>query len=700
LKNQRVFAPPAAFKEYTVLRLVPGALAAAVLLVSVGAAPALPVAPPAVAAVPLTIDWSLAPAQINSTCKAEIARADERITALTRMRSARTFSTVVLPLETIVADLNDDTAAQQFLTNVSTDKAVRDASLQCNSDQSAFLSEVTARPALFEALKAAQASHTALGDAQTKLTDLWLVASTRAGAGLPDDKRAEFIKLSAQLSDLQNQFGSNLGNDASTISITAAQTAGLPADFVATFTKTATGYSVPVNESTLVPFMQNANDESARQSFYTAYSNRGAPKNVALLEQAIGIRDRLAHLFGYPSWAAYVLADKMAQTPQRVDTFLANIDSAILPKARAERAELAALKGNGTFYSWDTQYYQTKLRKQKYSVDQNAIKQYFPVQHTVTAVLGIYAKLLDVTFAPIAQSNVYNPEVLAYEVHDGTNGVLLGTFDLDLYPRPGKYDHFANFPLIARRVLPDGTVRAPFSVIVGNWSRPAPGHPAVLSHGEVETFFHEFGHNMAAMLADEPYATLTSGFRSDFIEAPSQMLENWVWDPGILKTISSNVTTGAPLPDDLIAKMIAARYLDYALSTTQQILYASVDMKYHSSGATVDTTASWKESVAALTPGTFVDGTHPQAGFGHLMGGYDAGYYGYLWSKVYAQDMFSAFKAAGLEDPVVGARYRDDILAPARTYEPDAEVARFLARPMSPTAFYAELGIAPQTTMR
>jgi thimet oligopeptidase len=154
------------------------------------------------------------------------------------------------------------------------------------------------------------------------------------------------------------------------------------------------------------------------------------------------------------------------------------------------------------------------------------------------------------------------------------------------------------------------------------------------------------------------------------------------------------------MPDDVIAKLIATRYVDYALGTTQQILYASADMAYHSSGATVDTTEVWKTLVGTLTPNSFVDGTHPQAGFGHLMGGYDAGYYGYLWSKVYAQDMFSAFKSAGLQDPVVGMRYRTDILAPARTYEPDAEVAHFLGRPMSPTAFYAELGIAPQTTMR
>jgi thimet oligopeptidase len=677
-----------------------GVLSGALLIAVLAAAPGSSPAPPMQAAVPLTIDWNLSAEQIAANCKAEIARADGRLTALTRARSARTFETVVLPLETITADLNDATAAQQFLTYASTDKAVRTASQTCNTDSSAFRSEVTARPALYEALKAAKSSNTAAGDAQMKLTELWLDASSRAGAGLAEAQRTEFVKLSAELSKVQNEFNSNLRDDASTITISAAQSAGLPPDFVATLSKTAAGYTVPVKESTVTPFLENAADESARRSFYLAYTNRAAATNVALLEQAIAIRDRLAHLFGYPSWAAYVLADKMAQTPQRVESFLTNIDTAILPKAKAERAELAALKGPQPFGNWDTPFYQSELRKQRYRVDDDAIKQYFPVDHTVKAVFGVYSRLLNVSFVPIANAAVYNPEVTAYEVHDGASGVLLGTFYLDLYPRPGKYNHFANFPLIARRVMPDGTVRAPFSAIVGNWSRPAPGHPALLSHDEVETFFHEFGHNMAAMLADEPYETLTSGFRSDFVEAPSQMLENWAWDPGILKIVSSNVTTGAPLPDALIKQMIAARYLDYALSTTQQILYASVDMTIHSSGAHVDTTQVWKTADSALTPYTFVDGTHPQAGFGHLMGGYDAGYYGYLWSKVYAQDMFSAFKQGGLENPAVGQRYRATILAPARTYEPDAEVAAFLGRPMSPTAFYRELGITPQTTMR
>ena len=644
----------------------------------------------------LAIDWTLTPAPIKQSCAQAIATAD---TAIGRIVSipvrGRTFATVVAPLEAAFADLNDRTAAQQFLYNVSTSAPVRDASLACSTRIGNFASEATARPDLYLALAAAQSSKTASGDAQTKLTALWVIAARRAGAGLTDQKRRQFVALNKRLTGLQNAFTANLGSDQTTIVLPSALTAGLPDDFTAGLKKNPTGSSiVPVNESTYPTFMQNASSSAARKQMYLAYENREATKNVALLEQAIGVRDSLAHLFGYPTWAAYVLADRMAQTPMRVNDFLKQIDTAILPKARSEFATLAALNG-GTLQAWDERFVENNLRKSKYAVDTNAIRQYFPVQHTIESVLAIYAKLLSVQFTRVTQPSDWNAEVLNYTVADTATGKLIGTFYLDLYPRPGKYDHFANFPLVARRVLPDGSVRAPIAAIVGNWPRPATGKPALLSHDDVETFFHEFGHNMAAMLANEPYETLTNGFRQDFVEAPSQMLENWVWDPAILKELSSNVTTGAPLPDDLIAKMIAARYFDYSLSTTQQILYASVDMAYHTAGRHVDTTATWKRVQAAVTPNQFVADTHPQASFGHLMGGYDAGYYGYLWSKVYAQDMFTAFQSAGLENPAIGLKYRTDVLAPARTYEPDAEVAKLLGRPVSPNAFYHELGIVP-----
>jgi len=676
-------------------RLLPISALNAILALTAAAPPS---SPPATDNRILAIDWTLSLAQIKATCASSIATTKTAIAAIVRVPSAkRTFATVVAPLEAATADLSDGTAAQQFLYNVSTAAPVRDASNACSTAIGNFLSEATARPDLYRALSDAQKSGTATGDAQTKLTQLWLIASRRAGAGLDESRRTQFIALNKRLTVLQNAFAANLGNDQTTIVIAAAQTKGLPDDYLAGLKKTATGsYIVPVNESTYSPFMLYDQSSPTRRQMYVAYANREAGKNVALLQQAIVVRDSLAHLFGYPTWAAYVLADRMAQTPARVNTFLKSIDTAILPKARAEYATLAALNG-GTLQPWDERFVENKLRKSKYAVDNNAIRQYFPVQHTIDSVLSIYAKLLGVTFARVAQPNEWNAEVLNYTVADAATGKQIGTFYLDLYPRPGKYDHFANFPLVTRRVLADGTVRAPIAAIVGNWPRPAAGKPALLTHDDVETFFHEFGHNMAAMLANEPYETLTNGFRQDFVEAPSQMLENWVWDPAILKELSANVSTGAPLPDDLIQKMIAARYFDYSLATTQQILYASVDMAYHTAGRTVDTTATWKRIQAAVTPNRYVDGTHPQASFGHLMGGYDAGYYGYLWSKVYAQDMFTAFAAKGLENPEIGMRYRDEVLAPARTYEPDAEVIRLLGRPMNPDAFYRELGIAPPT---
>jgi thimet oligopeptidase len=662
---------------------------------------ALPLTSPAKpAASVLPIDWTLSPAKIASSCAASIGALRRRVDGIAKARTPRTFANVVLPLENASADFNDDLAAQGFLTNVSTDAGVRKASLKCSTDAGNVLSEIAARPDLYRALADAQKSGTAKGAPQTKLTQLWLTAVKRSGAGLPDAQRREFVALQQKLTTGQNKFAENLGNDETTITVTAAQAQPLPPDFTATLKKTADGgYTVPVNESTVGPFLQNESDAAARKAFYIAYNNRGGDANVKLLEDALAARDRLAHIMGYPSWAAYVLADRMAATPQRVESFLAQIDAAILPKARQERDEDAALKGS-PLDQWDQTYYENQLRKTKYAVDQNEIKQYFPVQKVVDSVLGIYQELLGVKFTR-TNVPVWQPQVQAYDVHDAASGNPLGRFYLDLFPRPGKYNHFANFPVIPRRVLPDGTIRLAESAIVGNWPQPAPGKSALLSHGDVETFFHEFGHNMAAVLANEPYETLTNGFRQDFIEAPSQMLENWAWDPGILKRVSANVTTGQPLPDELVKKMIAARYVHNALATTQQILYGTVDMKYHTAKPPVDTTAVWKATVGAVTPNGFVDGTHPQSGFGHLMGGYDAGYYGYLWSKVYAQDMFSRFKAQGLTNPAAGMAYRNDILAPARLTEPDQEVRAFLGRPMNPNAFYQELGITPpQTTQR
>jgi thimet oligopeptidase len=658
-------------------------------------------AQPAAVSAPVRVDWNLSPSQIDASCTAAIGRAQGRLKTLLAQRGKKTFSSVVIPLEDLTADLSDSTLAQWFLFQVSTSKDVREASLKCNNDESAFLTALGASPQLYQALAQAKRSGTARNVYQRKLTDMWIDALKRSGAALPEARRLEFVKLSNQLTDLQNRFQQNLGNDNTTISITAAQAASLPSDFVAGLKKNGSDYVVPVNESTVGQFYSNERDESARRAYYFAYNNREAATNTPLLESAISVRDRLAHLEGYQNWAAFQLSDRMAKTPQRVMTFLNNLDARLLPPSKTEVERLRRLKAketndpNAVLQRWDFGYYDNLLRKTQYAVDQNEVRQYFPVQHTIDAVLNIYHTLLGVDFKQVTPSDAWNPDVIEYRVSDTKTGRFIGTTYFDLFPRPGKYDHFANFPLMPVRTNADGSYRPPVSAIIGNWPKPAPGHPALLSHDDVVTFFHEFGHNMAALLATAPYETLSNGFVTDFVEAPSQMLENFVWQPSILKQISSNWKTGQPMPDDLINALVRSRYVDDAYDNTGQILYAEVDMTYHSSGPHVDTTAVWNKLQAQLQALPPVEGIHPQASFGHLMGGYDAGYYGYLWSKVYAQDMFTAFQQGGLENPAVGMRYRQDILEPARTYDPDVEVQRFLGRPMNPNAFYQEFENAP-----
>ena len=646
------------------------------------------------------IDWNLTPAAISSSCDAGIAQMQASVRSIIVSRTARTFDTVIRPLEDASAELNDALVAQGFLFYVAPDKAVRDASLACDTKTSDVLTEITADPDLYQAVQNAVASNTATTVADRKLQELWIVSLKSSGAALAPQDRAEFVRLQKQLTELQNTFAQNLDEDKSTISIAADQTDGIPADMLASFTAGAGGsYVVPVNDAT-VELLTVAKNEDVRKAFYVVFQNRGASANVGIFEQAIAVRDRLAHLLGFESWAAYQLADKMAAAPARVEKFLDGLDSQLLPKATAEIETLRRLKAaqtgnpNAVLEPWDVNFENEQLRKSKYSVDAQMVRQYFPVQHTIEAVLGIYHRLLGVDFAQVPSPNVWAPGVREYTVSDSRTHKLLGYTYFDLFPRPGKADGFANYPILPVRVV-NGQRRLPVAAIVGNWPAPAPGSPALLGHQDVVTFFHEFGHNMAALLTTAPYETLSSGFRQDFVEAPSQMLENFAWQAAILKQVSSNVTTGAPMPDDLIAKIVASRYVNEAYFTTRQILIADFDMQAHTSGPKIDSTALWQQLAQRVTPMPMYPGTHPQVAFSHLMGGYDAGYYGYLWSLVYAQDMFTAFQQGGLENPTVGMRYRTAILEPARTIEPDVAVEDFLGRPMSPAAFEAQFTTGP-----
>ncbi len=647
---------------------------------------------------PTIVDWSLTPDQIKTSCAAEIAKARSALHLLTLRHDAPTFANTTLAIEDIGADLNDALVAQTFLTSISPDPKVRAAAEACSNDVSAFGADETADPILYKRLVVADRTIPRADRSDRALSTLWIQGFSRSGAGLASVQRATFVRLSKELNDLELRFAQNIQNDTSTIAITQAQAAGLPADFVSSLKTTPTGYLVRVNDSTMVPFLSNATDGAARRAYFTKFANIGSPANVALLERAITVRDRLAHLMGFKTWAAYQLDVRVDRSPAHIMTFLNDLDTQLLPGAKKTVADFAELKATATgdpharIAAWDVSYYRNQQSKAKYAVDPEEIKQYFPAEHTVDAILAIYQHLLGVTFARVTDAVVWVPGVTEYAVTDTASGKFLGTFFLDLYARDGKPGGAFNAPILPVRRLADGSYRPPISaIVVSDWPAAQDGKPILLTHDDVTTFFHEFGHNMAALLTTAPYESLTQ-FQQDFVEAPSQMLENFTWDPQTLRTISSNVTTGAPLPDALIAKLVASRCasdrLCNAFSAVRQVQLSIVDLEYHSSGPHVDTTAMWAAVARETLPFEYVPGTHPQAAFGHLMGGYDAGYYTYLWSLVYAQDMFTAFQKGGLDNPAVGMRYRESILAPGRILDPTVEVKDFLGRPMSTDAFY------------
>jgi Zn-dependent oligopeptidase len=388
----------------------------------------------------------------------------------------------------------------------------------------------------------------------------------------------------------------------------------------------------------------------------------------------------------------------MAKTPEKVFAFLDRVDAGLLPKAHAEADRLAALAakdGEKPFQPWDMTYYGAQLKRTDYNVDDQAIRQYFPVDYVVPQVMAIYEQLLGLRFTEVTPADAWAPDVRRFDVYDVTTGAKQGVFYLDLFPRPNKYGHFADFGLVSTRRLPNGTRELPVTAVVGNWPLGAPGKPATLTHSDVVTFFHEFGHAMSAICDKSPYVTTGAGdLRQDFVEALSQMLENWMWDPTVLARISRNVVTGKPLPDSLTRKMIALKHLSDGLNNTAQAFYATYDMRLHTAGANVQPVALWNELQPKLMAVPPIPGTIPVASFEHLMAGYDAGYYGYLWSLVYAQDLFTRFQKDGVMNATAGHAYRNLILAPGATAEPDQLLQNFLGRPLSYDAFFREVGIA------
>jgi thimet oligopeptidase len=343
---------------------------------------------------------------------------------------------------------------------------------------------------------------------------------------------------------------------------------------------------------------------------------------------------------------------------------------------------------------WDIFYYHEMLLKELYAVDQNEVKEYFPIDSVINGVLDVYQLVLNLDFKEVNEPNVWYDDVREFVVTDKTNGQTLGVFYLDLYPRDGKFKHYAMFNFLERRVK-DGTTYLPICALVTNFDKPTADRPSLLNHNDVETFFHEFGHVMHVISNQTDYARFgLSGVLSDFSETPSMMFENWAWKEEVLTKLSRHYKNPEKeLPSALLKRMIDAKLLDIGTLQLRQVAYSLIDMTYHTEGAE-DTSEVFRRIFEEITGYEMPDDTRMDAGFGHLMNSlYTAGYYTYLWSKAYAEDIFTKFEANGFMNPDAGTEYRRKILAPGGSLDPDDMVKSFLGRKMNSDAFMKSLGL-------
>ncbi|KAK9480384.1 hypothetical protein V1514DRAFT_346106 [Lipomyces japonicus] len=652
--------------------------------------------------------WTHTPDQIASQTAAIIEytkKLDDEVSADAEF----TFESVVKRLANADNIRYGQVNQLTFYQHVSSDKALRDASRAAEEKFREFDIEASMREDLFKAVNTVFKKDPVVDPESKRLLQKINKDFERNGLALPLEKREELKALQKKLSNLEVKYNKALGEENGFILFTEEELLGVPKDIVNSYDVVDGKRKMTFKYPDLFPVMKYAKNPDTRRRAFVGDQNK-VKENGDLLIEAVKIRAQIASILGYATHAAYILEERMAKSPDHVLTFLTDLRSKLAGIGQNEIKKLLALKEEDEkalgishdteFNVWDYRYFDRLLLEKEYKVDSQKISEYFPLQSTVEKMLSIFENLFALKFVEVAdlEKSAWHPDVKQFAVwKDGlVEDEFVGWLYFDLHPRDGKYGHAANFNLSPGYTDKNGKRVYPVTALVCNFSKPTADKPSLLKHDEVVTFFHELGHGIHDLVSVTTYGRFHgTNVARDFVEAPSQMLEYWCWQPTQLKSLSSHyLEPSQTIDENLIANIVQSKHVNGGLFNLRQLHFALFDLKLHTSDGNIDVNKEWnqgREEVSLMKQGSEM--TYGYGSFGHLMGGYDSGYYGYLWSQVFAADIFyTKFKANPMYTPV-GLQYRDTILKRGGSREELDNLKELLGREPNNDAFLHELGV-------
>ena len=614
--------------------------------------------------------------QFRTECLEGLHRAEALRSELVAS-SARTVDETLDRYNQLLTAASASNALSGLMSEVHPDEAIRDVARECEQEVARFYSNLALDREVYDALAAVDVS-AADADTQRFLAHT-LRDYRRAGVDKPPEVRDRLKQIDEELTRLGQHFSKNISEDVRAVEVKdPRRLAGLPQDFRDAHAPDDKGtIRITTDYPDYNPFMTYADDDELRRELYVKFRSRGDQANEQVLHDILLLRREKATLLGFANWADYITADKMIGSGDRAAEFLEKVWKLAKPRAEQDYTELLrqlkTVDGTATAVAdWQKVWLENLVKKQRYEVDASEVRQYFPYQRVLAGLLEITSEIYEITYVKVADP-AWHGSVLVYDVMRGKE--KLGRIYLDMHPREGKYKHAAQFP------LKDGVrgVQLPEGVLVCNFPE---GSPALMEHDDVVTMFHEFGHLMHHVLGGhQPWIT-QSGVATewDFVEAPSQMFEEWAWTHETLARFARHHETGEVIPKELVDKMRTADKFGLGTATVQQIFYAAISLAFHRANPDkLDQLAEVKRLQKHYTPFAYVPGTKFHTSFGHLVG-YSAMYYTYQWSLVIAKDLLTPFERAGLMATEVTRAYRDKVLVPGGSRDAAELVRDFLGR--------------------